>query len=79
MYVAVVITKNVYVSKRTYGDWSCFVGKTKDEAITEAIKAKNKWEHDHGGAYGPYEVYVGKLNERAFTPVSYKTEALEED
>lgn len=54
------------------GDWSCFLGATKAEAVRRALDATKVWERD---GYGPYQVLVGKLTEEATPVVEYDLKA----
>jgi hypothetical protein len=82
MYVAVVLGNDAeytYESNRSYGDWSCFVADSKEEAAAKAMLAAAKWSLElvpdrethkqrlHRNA--PYRVFVGQLNEEAKFPV----------
>ena len=54
IYVAVVCRGATAIrSLRTEGDWSCFLGHTKEEAIKKALGVARRW--------GNYEVLVGSL------------------
>lgn len=57
MFVAVVVRPDLsVVSRRDEGDFSCFLGKTKSEAVNKAIAAKARWD----GSVS-YRVLVSKL------------------
>lgn len=63
-------------SGRTEGDWSCFIDKNKNAAITKALNAKRKWEEK---GYGPYRVLVGNLVEEVAVPMRYRLRPIEEE
>lgn len=77
LYVAVVFTEesstveNFNLSRRTDGDWSCFVDVDKDKAIQRALKAKRRWDGTSSKKC-EYKVLVGTLTAEAKIPVMYE-------
>jgi len=75
MYTAVIMSKS-RDSLRGDGTWSCVTGKTKREAVTKAIRLRDRLSQ-HGFAEnrvheGDYDILVGELTEEAVTPVRYE-------
>lgn len=68
LYVAIVY--NPTGSLRDDKSHSCFTGNTKKNVIEQAFKAKFRWERN--GTYGPYDIVVGEITEKAIIPVSYR-------
>jgi hypothetical protein len=78
-FIAVVMDKKVtadLASKRTLGDWSCFVGKKEDAVVKRAMDAIGLWERS--GSRGPYEVLLGTLTARVSIPTTYRLVPLSE-
>lgn len=73
-YVAVVCT-NSDISARELGDFSCFVGESKDNVITRALQARERWITPQIGA-SPYKVLVGRLVEVCVTHNNYTLASL---
>lgn len=73
-YVAVVCTSSD-ISARELGDFSCFVGESKENVITRALQARERWSSPHIGA-SPYKVLVGRLVEVCVTHSNYTLASL---
>ena len=73
MFVAAIGTTNKE-SKRPMGDYSCFFGDTKDEAVSAALDARAKWQQNGSGRY---KIYVGELTEEVVVPVQYELKKIE--
>jgi hypothetical protein len=68
-YVAVVMKNgSSNLSHRPEGDWGCFVGDTREEAVTQALESRKKWA---AKGYSGYAVLVGKLYTEAKEVVNY--------
>lgn len=77
LHVAVVVTVGKLKSNRSYGDWSCFVAASEQEAVGQAFAAKAVWEASSEKRCGPYDVYVGTIARKAVVPITtYTLEAL---
>jgi hypothetical protein len=74
LFIAVVL-KAGQASQRTDGDWACFVNKDKKVAITQAIKARSKWE---AKGFGPYQIQAGTLTQEVNIPVEFKLAAIKQ-
>lgn len=87
MFVAVVYKYHYDTdptSHKPEGDWSSFLGATKEEAVKAAEVATRRWEtqydykKDANGnyqkvPYGPYQILVGELTEEVDRfPISLK-------
>lgn len=78
LYVAVVLrlpsqlteTTGVIQSQRPkYQDWSSTVGTDRKAVISRAIELSREWEFK---GYGPYEILVGQLTEKAALPTAFR-------
>ena len=67
LYVAVVDRpSDGFRSRREYGDYSAFVGESRDEVIQCALRASEDWGRE------VYRVLVGVLDSEARQPVRYE-------
>lgn len=68
----IVVVHNPTGSLRDDRSHSCWTGTNKRKLIEHAFAMKTKWEAN--GKYGPYEIVLGEIYERAIQPVMYKIE-----
>ena len=67
LYVAVVDRpSDAFHSRRQHGDYSAFIGASRDEVIQRALRACDDWGRD------VYRVLVGVLDSEAREPVRYE-------
>ncbi len=67
LYVAVVDRpSDQFRSRREYGDYSAFLGESRDEVIQRALRAREDWGHE------VYRVLLGVLDSEAREPVRYE-------
>lgn len=66
LYIATIMSKNKLDSSRDAGDWSCWVGYTKEYVLDTAMKYRDIWSQKY--PHCNYQVHLGTLTNTVLPP-----------